>query len=151
MLECENYPTQLNHFSLSFITCVVCSLVFQSSLARCKKRYCLFARCFHVTGKKVSLPSNNNNVWFQEILLLCHLKSCNTATPHSSRPTQGYFPSAGFIKHLNISSIGSRRKDLAQFVGPKRKTLLFFPSVSKAVSNSTWKARNIYVVIMQNL
>ena len=77
-------------------------------------------------GKWTVCPSNNNNIWFQEILSLCHLKSCNTATSHSWRPTQAYFPSAGFIKHLNISSIGSRRKDLAEFVGPKRKTLLLF-------------------------
>ena len=50
-------------------------------------------------GKWTVCPSNNSNIWFQEILSLCHLKSCNTATSHSSRPTQAYFPSAGFIKH----------------------------------------------------
>ena len=42
------------------------------------------------------------------------------------RLVQAYFNVAGLTKAIKMSSIGSKRKDLLQLVGPTIKMLLFF-------------------------
>ena len=78
--------------------------------------YMAVAYWFLGRDKCTTWPSSKSRKSFQAIIYALHLISFRQVNSYLSSPTKAYRPVAGLTNSLNISSIGSSRNGLPQFV-----------------------------------
>ena len=132
MCKLENFPPIVHHICFSFISLAICSNKFYRlypsskkgipfDLGMDKSAAKIFLGLLNIQGT----PSSKFNNSYHAISSLDQRKSFKNGTSASSRPVQAYFPCAGLVKHLKISSRGCNRKILPQLEGPIKNIFNF--------------------------
>ena len=99
-------------------------------------------------GKLTFWPSKSNKKSLHAIHSGDHRKSFRKATSLFSRSVQAYFAGAGSTKALEMSSNGSKKKDLPQLVGPK--CCYFLSTFNQCISHRASEKALMYFIVSEN-